>query len=162
MSHLGHRRLVIVLAFLASLALAVPALADYVPDPSAPRSDVPEGARWDPYHIFENNAAWEQELQAAPDLIRQRLDFMSPDHHAVRNFAVRELPKLGKPFSIQYIAQAVRLPEERTARIVEDLERNRFFLVRRDGREVSWAFPVTVDQTAHHLVFSTGERLDAA
>lgn len=105
---------------------------------------------------------WERELEAAPARIRQRLDFMSPDHHAVRNFAVRELPVYGKPLSIDHIARALRLPRERTARIVEDLERNRFFLVRRGGPGVTWAFPVTVDRTAHHLTFSTGERLDGA
>ena len=105
---------------------------------------------------------WEQELDAAPESIRQRLEFMSPDHHAVRNFVVRELPSYGKPISIDHISQALGLARSRTAQIVEDLESNLFFLVRRDGPEVSWAFPVTVDQTAHHLIFSTGERLDAA
>jgi hypothetical protein len=69
---------------------------------------------------------WEQELHAAPELIRQRLDFMSPDHHAVRNFVVRELPTYGKPFSIKHISHALRLPRERTAQIVGELERNRF------------------------------------
>jgi hypothetical protein len=45
---------------------------------------------------------------------------------------------------------------------VEELERNLFFLDRAGGEEVSWAFPVTADDTGHRLVFSTGERLDAA
>jgi len=105
---------------------------------------------------------WEQELEDAPEFIRRRLDFMSPEHHAVRNFVVRELPRLGRPVSIGRISQALRLPRERTNEIVEDLERNLFFLARRDGPEISWAFPATVDETPQHLVFSTGERLDAA
>ncbi len=37
-----------------------------------------------------------------------------------------------------------------------------FFLVRPCKEEVSWTFPVTVDNTGHHMDFSTGERLDAA
>jgi hypothetical protein len=105
---------------------------------------------------------WEQELGEAPALIGKRLEFMTRDHHAVRNFVVRELPGYGKPISIDRISRAVRLPRERTVQVVEDLERNLFFLVRGKGPEVSWAFPVTVDQTPHHLVFGTGERLDAA
>jgi hypothetical protein len=33
----------------------------------------------------------------------------------------------------------------------------------RNGRgEVSWAFPVTAEKTAHELRFSTGERCHAA
>jgi hypothetical protein len=105
---------------------------------------------------------WEEELLEAPEFIRKRLDFMSPDHHEVRNFVVRELPGYGTPISIEDISSALRMPQERVAQIVADLEKNLFFLVRKDRPEVSWAFPVTVDETPHHLSFSTGERLDAA
>jgi len=50
----------------------------------------------------------------------------------------------------------------RTDQILTDLEERLFFLVRDHSGDVSWAFPVTVDNTGHHLLFSTGERLDAA
>jgi hypothetical protein len=105
---------------------------------------------------------WEEELRSAPEHVARRLEFMSPDHHLVRNFVVRELPRLGRPIPLTDISLALQLTETRTKSIVEDLERNLFFLVRRHGTEVSWAFPVTADDTGHHLIFSTGERLDAA
>jgi hypothetical protein len=105
---------------------------------------------------------WEEELKAAPEHIARRLEFMSPDHHSVRSFVVRELPKLGRPIPVADISHALQLNRGRTESIVEDLEQNLFFLVRGDGAEVSWAFPVTAEGTGHHLVFSTGERLDAA
>jgi len=105
---------------------------------------------------------WEIELSGAPESISRRLSFMSEDHHAVRNYVVRELPRLARPISVTEISNALQLPRERTSGIVDDLERNLFFLVRGDGPEVSWAFPVTVDDTGHRMVFSTGERLDAA
>ena len=105
---------------------------------------------------------WEEELRTAPEHIARRLEFMSPDHHSVRNFVVRELPRLGRPIPLADISEALHLTGKRIKSIVEDLERNLFFLVRGDGAEVSWAFPVTTEETGHHLVFSTGERLDAA
>jgi hypothetical protein len=105
---------------------------------------------------------WEDELRGAPEGIARRLDFMTPDHHRVRNHVVRELPRLGRAITLDEISDALKLTSERTQRIVEELEKNLFFLVRGDGTEVSWAFPVTADETGHHLVFSTGERLDAA
>ena len=105
---------------------------------------------------------WEHELRSAPESISQRLEFMSGEHHLVRNFVVRELPRLGRPISLTDISDALRLTRPRTKSIVEDLEKNLFFLVRGNGAEVSWAFPVTAEETGHHLVFSTGERLDAA
>lgn len=105
---------------------------------------------------------WEEPLSTAPEGIRKRLAFMSPEHHLVRNFVVRELPRIGRPISVGDISNALNLSRTRTSGIVADLERNLFFLVRGNGEEVSWAFPVTVEETGHHLCFSTGERLDAA
>ncbi len=105
---------------------------------------------------------WEQELSSAPEKISQSLEFMSHDHHLVRNFVVRELPRLGRPIPLADISHALHLTRIRTTSIVEDLEKNLFFLVRGNGSKVSWAFPVTAEETGHHLVFSTGERLDAA
>jgi hypothetical protein len=105
---------------------------------------------------------WEHELRSAPEHISRRLEFMSRDHHRVRNFVVRELPRLGRPISLDEISIALQLDHNQTTNIVEDLEKHLFFLVRGNGEEVSWAFPVTADATGHHLVFSTGERLDAA
>jgi hypothetical protein len=105
---------------------------------------------------------WEAELCFAPEHIGQRLEFMSHDHHLVRNFVVHELAQLRRPIPLAEISDALHLNPTRTMNIVEELEKNLFFLVRGDGEEVSWAFPVTADQTGHHLVFSTGERLDAA
>ena len=105
---------------------------------------------------------WQEELSSAPEHIAKRLQFMSHDHHLVRNFVVRELPRLGRPIPLDDISHALHLTRTRTTSIVEDLEKNLFFLVRGDGSKVSWAFPVTAEETGHHLIFSTGERLDAA
>ena len=105
---------------------------------------------------------WEFELTSAPEAIGRRLEFMSPDHHLVRNFVVRELPRLGRPISLAEISHALHLTREHASDIVGELHQNLFFLVRGNGSEVSWAFPVTAKETGHHLVFSTGERLDAA
>ena len=54
---------------------AVPAAADYVPDPSAPRSAIPENAQWNHQHIFPDNAAWEAELEALGADIPKLMEF---------------------------------------------------------------------------------------
>lgn len=107
-------------------------------------------------------ADWEQEVRSAPERIRSRLAFMSKEHHRVRNLVVRELPRLGRPISLEAISREIGISRTRALTLVEDLERNLFFLVRANEEEISWAFPVTVEETGHRLVFSTGERLDAA
>jgi len=91
--------------------------------------------------------------------MEDRLAFMTPSHHAVRNFVVRELPRnAGRPVTIEQIARALRLQPDPVAGLVEDLEKHLFFLVRNPHGAVSWAFPVTCDRTPHRLRFSTGER----
>jgi len=105
---------------------------------------------------------WEGELRSAPEGIGNRLEFMSAEHHSVRNFVVREMPGRGRPISIEEISKGLGMSNERVAMVVRDLEANLFFLARPGRHEVSWAFPVTVEETGHRLRFSTGERLDAA
>ncbi|MEE9271311.1 MAG: hypothetical protein V3V49_13745 [Candidatus Krumholzibacteria bacterium] len=105
---------------------------------------------------------WEGHLSKVPEHGRTRLSFMSDEHHLIRNFVVRELPRLGEPIEPVHIAEGLGLPLGKTEAMLEELEKNLFFLVRNEWGAVSWAFPVTAEITGHHLVFSTGERLDAA
>lgn len=107
-------------------------------------------------------SVWEDELARAPRRIESRLDFMSAEHHLVRNFAVAELPRRSRPLPPAEVSRVLGIPLSRTLEILADLEKNLFFLVRDGNGDISWAFPVTVDSTGHSLSFSTGERLDAA
>jgi oligoendopeptidase F len=59
----------LVLFGLLALLAAVPALADYKPDSTAPRSEIPEQYTWNSTHIFKDKAAWEKELAALTEEI---------------------------------------------------------------------------------------------
>jgi hypothetical protein len=97
------------------------------------------------------------------EIPRQKiLSFMTEEHHLIRYFVVRKLPHIGKPIPPELISEELKISLSRTTKILDDLERNLFFLVRNERGEVSWAFPVTADKTPHQLTFSTGERLNAA
>ena len=106
--------------------------------------------------------SWEHHLSQAPHHTEARLSFMSEEHHRVRYFAVRELPRVGAPLPPGLIAQELDLPVARVNAILDELEQNLFFLFRNEQGAVAWAYPVTVDPTPHHLAFSTGERLYGA
>lgn len=105
---------------------------------------------------------WESHLAKAPEHGQTRLSFMTEDHHRVRYFVVRELPKIGQAIQPEFIARQLDLPLAQVNIILDELERHLFFLVRNEQGAVSWAFPVTVDQTPHHLTFSSGEQIYAA
>ena len=106
---------------------------------------------------------WVQHLERMRSHPSERLAFMTPDHHRVRNFAVAELPRNGgESLKPQDIARVVQLPLARVETILDDLEKHLFFVVLNSAREVSWAYPVTAEETPHRLLFSTGERTLAA
>ena len=105
---------------------------------------------------------WEQHLAQVPQHSRDRLRFMTEEHHRVRYFVVRELPSRGRPLGPEEISSALRLPLEQVETILDELETKLFFLVRNERGAVAWAYPVTVEPTPHHLSFSSGERLHAA
>ena len=105
---------------------------------------------------------WEISLSAVQQHIKGRLDFMFEEHHLVRNFVVRELPNAGEPLSPEFIAQELNLPVSRVNLILEELEKHLTFLFRNKQGAVTWAYPVTVDKTPHHITFDTGEQLYAA
>jgi hypothetical protein len=106
--------------------------------------------------------AFRAHLEQALRTRSPRLAFMSPSHHLVRDTAVAELPRAGRPLSPEAIAEKTGLPLERVASILDDLEAHLFFLVRDEAGRVSWAFPVTSVPTPHRLLFSTGESIYAA
>jgi len=90
------------------------------------------------------------------------MGFMTEDHRRVHHFAVRELPRAGKPLPPEFIAKKLDLTRDRVVLVLNDLERHMTFLFRNRQGEVTWAYPVTVDQTPHHLTFSSGEQVYAA
>jgi hypothetical protein len=105
---------------------------------------------------------WEAGLAAVPAHVAEGLAFMTGDHHRVRDFVVRELPRAGAPLTPVFIARGLGLEEAQVIPLLEELERHRTFLFRNPAGAVAWAYPLTVDETPHRVSFSTGERLYAA
>ena len=106
--------------------------------------------------------AFANSVKGLPERMASRLAFMSREHHAVRDFVVSELPRENRPIAPSHISRVLRLPAERVAAILAELEKNLFFLVRDAAGNVSWAFPVTNSRTPHRLSFSTGEKIFGA
>jgi hypothetical protein len=105
---------------------------------------------------------WHRRVSRGAKHLRASLGFMTPEHHKVRDFAVRELPRLGKPIPPEFIGQNLGLPLASVQTILDDLERHMTFLFRNEDGAVTWAYPVTVDSTPHRLSLSTGDHVNAA
>ncbi|HTF37818.1 MAG TPA: hypothetical protein VK651_05880 [Blastocatellia bacterium] len=105
---------------------------------------------------------WQEQLSRVPAAMTIRLSFMTRQHHQVRYFVVRSLPRVGRPIPPEMIAGKLTIPLPRVNAILSELEEKLFFLVRDEHGHVSWAYPVTADKTQHHLSIDTGERIYAA
>jgi hypothetical protein len=101
---------------------------------------------------------WKNQIHGEPG----KLDFMSEEHHRVRNFVVRELPDLASPLTPEFIAQNLNLPQPQVLQLLDELEENMTFLFRDADGAVTWAYPVTVEPTPHRVTFSSGEQIYAA
>jgi len=106
-------------------------------------------------------ALWQREL-AKETQGQADLAFMTAEHHLVRDFVVREMPRFNRPLPPELIAAELQLPLERVSLILDELERNMTFLFRNPAGEVTWAYPVTVEKTPHRVTFSSGEKIYAA
>jgi hypothetical protein len=105
---------------------------------------------------------FQQALKDLPQRMADRLAFMSREHHIVRDFVVREMPRQDRPISAMGISRTLGVKLGRVNEILSELEAHLFFLVRNPKGDVSWAFPVTTSPTPHHLTFSTGEKIFGA
>ncbi len=93
---------------------------------------------------------------------RRFLGHLDDDQRRVHHFVVRELPRLGKPMSPDFVASKLGMEANNVAAIMDELEQRKLFLYRPGGRDVEWAYPVTVVQTPHRVTFSSGESIWAA
>ena len=105
---------------------------------------------------------WQKRLFKRAEKIEKEHGFMSEEHRNVRNFVLRELPRVGEPLSPKFIAQRLSLQAERVEVILDELEKHMAYLFRSKEGAVVWAYPVTVEPTPHHLTFSSGEQVYAA
>jgi hypothetical protein len=105
---------------------------------------------------------WQQEVARSARANQKSLLFMKAEHHKIRDFVVRELPRFGQPIAPETIAQRLGMNLEKVVSILDELEKNLTFLFRNEDGAVTWAYPVTVEPTPHRITFSSGEQIYAA
>ena len=105
---------------------------------------------------------WEGEVARSAMAGEKSLAFMTADHHKVRDFVVREMPRIAEPISPEIIAKNLQMELPQVVSILDELEKNMTFLFRDGHGDVTWAYPITVDPTPHRIAFSTGEQIYAA
>jgi hypothetical protein len=93
---------------------------------------------------------------------KARINKMTEEKRRIHHFVVRELPNAGQPVSLAFIAHDLKMPVDRVSDLVDEMEKDKTFFNRYHSEGINWAYPVTVDNTPHHVTFSTGEQVNAA
>jgi len=105
---------------------------------------------------------WRRLVAKTASDAEDNLNFMSADHHKVRDFVVTQIPQVDGPISVGTIAENLDMRVEDAKRIIDELERGMTFLYRSRPEGVTWAYPVTVDSTPHRVTFNSGVQTFAA
>ena len=105
---------------------------------------------------------WRRLVAKTASDAEDNLNFMSADHHKVRDFVVTQIPQVDGPISTAAIAENLDMRVEDAKRIIDELERGMTFLYRSRPEGVTWAYPVTVDSTPHRVTFNSGVQTFAA
>jgi hypothetical protein len=103
-----------------------------------------------------------REMEKAVRRIRMKVKGFTAKKRKVHHFVVRELPGRGGPISINDVAHGLGMPLRRVEALIDELEKEKTFLYRRNSAGINWAYPVTVEATPHKITFSTGECVNAA
>ena len=71
---------------------------------------------------------WQQEVARGARSAEKSLAFMTENHHKVRDFAVREMPRIAEPITPETIAQNLSIELEQVISILDELEKKLTFL----------------------------------
>ena len=103
-----------------------------------------------------------RDIEKMAKIMKARGNKLPEEKKRIHYFVVRELPNAGQPISLEFIAQGLKMPIDRVSTLVDEMEKDKSFFYRYHSEGINWAYPVTVDNTPHHVTFSTGEQVNAA
>ena len=105
---------------------------------------------------------WQKQIEKGKRRFEKEYGKLPADFRNVHHFVVRELPRVGKPLSQDFISGELGLSSVQVRSALDYLEKRMTYLYRNKAGEVIWAYPVTVEKTPHRIAFNTGEELYAA
>lgn len=101
-------------------------------------------------------------MAKSKEKLAAHMAFITMDHRRVHHHVVRELPRAKGPIQPGDVAGALGLSMDRIRTILDDLEEHMTFIYRNKEGGIVWAYPVTLEETPHHVTFESGETCYAA
>ena len=89
-------------------------------------------------------------------------DSLSKEERRVHHFIVMKMAVIKNPITAELIAGELGMPTDQAHEIINKLENLKTFIYRSDGKEINWAYPLSLENTGFRMTASSGEQFFAA
>ena len=93
---------------------------------------------------------------------RAKAELLSEEERQVHYFVVKKMAVAKEPITAELVSEELGIEVNRVEEIIDKLEGMKTFLYRSDSKGITWAYPLSLDNTGHEISASTGERFLAA
>jgi len=93
---------------------------------------------------------------------RAKAKLLSEEERHVLYFVVKKMAVAKEPITAELVSEELGIEVNRVEEIIDKLEGMKTFLYRSDSKGITWAYPLSFDNTGHEISASTGERFFAA
>jgi len=101
-------------------------------------------------------------LEKGLEGIKARAALLSVEERRVHHFIVRKMAVVTEPITAELVSEELDMDLEMVKNTIDKLEEMKSFLYRSGGPGIDWAYPLSLDNTGHRMIASTGERFFAA
>ncbi len=93
---------------------------------------------------------------------RAKAELLSEEERKVHHFVVKKMAVAKEPITAELVSEELGMSVSKVEKIISKLEGLKTFLYRSDGMGITWAYPLSLDNTGHEISASTSERFFAA
>ena len=93
---------------------------------------------------------------------KAKAGLLSADERKVHHFVVKIMATAKEPITAKLVSEELGISLETVEKIIDKLENLKTFLYRSGGKGINWAYPLSLDNTGHEMIASTGEQFSAA
>ena len=93
---------------------------------------------------------------------KKNAGLLSQEERRVHHCIVKKMAVAKDPITAELIAIELEMPDNRVNEIINKLEHLKTFIYRSDGKEINWAYPLSLEDTGFRMTASSGEQFFAA
>ncbi len=101
-------------------------------------------------------------LQKGVSGAKRKADHLSAEERKIHHYIVGKMAVVKEPITAELVGEELGIEVKMVEKTIDKLEGLKTFLYRSDGQGINWAYPLSLEDTGHKMISSTGERFFAA